>query len=90
MADEISIELLWKIQIWFLYQKKIQRCFLVFEEKITLSEFNVYNLIIINDNKKHYLLLINFGIFFYILTFAQFYKWFIDSDCIYQSFKIIK
>ena len=60
----------------------------VYEEK-TLPGFNEYNLVLIGDNGSR---CANscWYIIFTILTLAQYYKWYLDSKCVHQSFTIIK
>ena len=60
----------------------------VWEER-TLPGFNPYNLVMINE-KESCTIHIFWYILFIFLTFVQFYKWYIDSKCIHQSFKIVK
>lgn len=62
--------------------------FFVWEEK-TLPGFNELNLVMIGDNGSCF---INtcWYIIVTILGFAQYYKWYIDSMCIHQSFNIVK
>ena len=61
---------------------------IVYEEK-TLPGFNEYNLVLIGDNGSR---CVNscWYIIFTILTLAQYYKWYLDSKCVHQSFTIIK
>ena len=60
----------------------------VYEER-TLPGFTEYNLILIGDNgsccvhKCWYII-------FTLLTLVQYYKWYVDSKCVHQSFTIIK
>ena len=90
-ADAISIEDYEKYKSDFIEKNRYKDVFMDFDEKRTVPGFNSYNLVKINDNKQtSFTINIFWYIFFTFLTFAQFYKWFIDSKCIYQSFKIIK
>ena len=88
-ADAVSLSDYEKYKSDFIERNRHYDIYMDFDEKRTLPGFNTYNLIMINDN-----ILCEINKFWYILftflTFAQFYKWYIDSKCIYQSFKIIK
>ena len=88
-ADAVSLSDYEKYKSDFIEKNRHYDVYMDFDEKRTLPGFNTYNLIMINDNKlclinKFWYILITF------LTFAQFYKWYINSKCIHQSFKIIK
>lgn len=62
--------------------------FFAWEER-TLPGFNELNLVMIGDNGSCFIN-ICWYIIFTILGFAQYYKWYIDSKCIHQSFNIVK
>ena len=58
-------------------------------ESTTLSDFNEYNLVSIGNEKPPCVSLFYFVLLTF-LGFVQFYKWYVESYCITQNYKIIK
>ena len=88
-ADAISLSDYEKYKSDFIDRNRHYDVYMDFTEERTLPGFNTYNLIMINENVSctvH----ICWYILLTLLTLVQYYKWYIDSKCIHQSFKIVK
>ena len=88
-ADAISISDYQQYKNSFIEKNKYKDVYMDFSEERSLSGFTEYNLVNINENNSCFI-----NRFWYVLsiifTFTQFYKWYLDSKCIHQKFKIIK
>ena len=88
-TDAISLSDYEQYKADFINRNRNYDDYMDFSEERTLPGFNTFSLIKINEKTS-----CNVHIFWYILltllTFVQYYKWYVDSKCIHQSFKIIK
>jgi hypothetical protein len=88
-ADAISYSDYAEIKSKFEERNKNYDVYISVYEDRTLPGFNEYNLITIGDNGSccvHFC----WYIIFTLLTLAQYYKWYVDSKCVHQSFTIVK
>ena len=88
-ADAISLSDYENYKSDFIERNKNYDKYMDFTEERTLPGFNTYNLVLINEKE-----LCTIHVIWYflltILTLVQYYKWYIESKCIHQSFKIVK